>query len=73
MQVSSRPIRHPGGGLSRPQSSTGLLGGSTYFHGVYIRCLDPFERLPFNYVIQGDLGYKEFRTLYAAKKFIRSL
>lgn len=42
-----------------------------WYKNRHIVCLDPFLRLPFNWAVNDSSGYHEFRTLRAAKAYIR--
>lgn len=53
-------------------TSTGLRRAADCYVGrIHIICLDPLQRLPFNFAIAHN-GYREFRTLAAARKYARS-
>lgn len=45
---------------------------SHYYKGIYIIALDEFQRLPFNFAVNHG-GYREFRCLQAAKRYIREV
>lgn len=66
--------------MNRPESyrgtSTGLRQSRDEFLGRNVRiiCLDHAQRLPFSFAISDSrCGYREFKTLAAARKFARSL
>lgn len=42
-----------------------------YYRNRRIICLDEYQRLPLNWAVIHN-GYHEFRTLSAAKRFLRS-
>lgn len=55
-------------------TSTGLTAAcDTFYRGHHIVCLDSHQRLQYNFAIIYDGKYSEFRTIYAARKFVRSL
>lgn len=43
-----------------------------FYQGHTIHVLDPQQRLSHSFAVVAD-GYRTFRTIYAARKFIRSL
>jgi hypothetical protein len=54
-------------------SPTGLKPATgSFYKGVEILCLDKWQRLPFNFAVNADGKYTEFRNLAAARKFIRA-
>lgn len=53
-------------------TSTGLRRAADVWVGrIRIICLDPLQRLPYNFAIAHG-SYKEFKTLAAARKYARS-
>lgn len=47
---------------------------SHYYKGVLIIALDEFQRLPFNFAVSHSrYGYREFRCLKTAKRFVREV
>lgn len=67
--VNNRPDSYSG-------TSTGLCRSYDHYCGRSVRiiCLDSAQRLPFSFAISDSrCGYREFRTLSAAKRFARTL
>ena len=55
-------------------SPTGLKSATDVYIGRHhIICLDKWQRLPFNFAVNANGKYHEFRTLASARKFVRSL